>query len=156
MNRFLQFTAVALIAGLGVPSVIQAQEKKIKREDLPAAVERTVAEQAKGAAIRGFSKEVERGVTYYEAELTVNGHGRDILMDQQGNIVEVEEEVSLDSLPAVVRDGLQKAAATGKIGKVESLWKKGKLIAYEAKVTTAGKKSEVQVGPDGKKLAHTE
>jgi hypothetical protein len=39
---------------------------------------------------------------------------------------------------------------------VESLTKKGKLVAYEAKVNTGGKKSEVQVGPDGKPLDHEE
>jgi len=30
------------------------------------------------------------------------------------------------------------------------------LVAYEAKVTKGGKKSEVQVGPKGEKLAHEE
>jgi hypothetical protein len=78
------------VAGLAMLSVIQAQEKKITRAELPAAVERTVAEQSKGATIRGFSTEVEKGKTLYEAELKVNGHGKDILMDEQGNIVEVE------------------------------------------------------------------
>jgi hypothetical protein len=29
-------------------------------------------------------------------------------------------------------------------------------VAYEAQVLTDGKKSEVQVGPDGKPLAHKE
>ena len=31
-----------------------------------------------------------------------------------------------------------------------------KLVAYEAQVTTNGKRSEVQVGPDGKPLDHEE
>jgi hypothetical protein len=30
------------------------------------------------------------------------------------------------------------------------------LVAYEAAVKTGMKKSEIQVGPDGKKLAHPE
>ena len=48
------------------------------------------------------------------------------------------------------------AAAGGKIGKVESLTKQGKLVAYEAVVTAGTKHHEIQVGPDGKKLAHPE
>jgi hypothetical protein len=40
--------------------------------------------------------------------------------------------------------------------KVESLTKKEKLVAYEAKVETAGKKSQIQVGRDGKPLDHEE
>jgi hypothetical protein len=55
-----------------------------------------------------------------------------------------------------VKDGLAKAAGTGTIGKVESLTKSGKLVAYEAVVQKGKKRSEIQVGPDGRKLAHPE
>jgi hypothetical protein len=77
-------------------------------------------------------------------------------MDALGNIVEIEEEVAMDALPAAVKDGLTKAAGGGTISKVESLTKNAKLVAYEAVVKTGTKRSEVQVGPDGQKLAHPE
>jgi hypothetical protein len=156
MNLSIKLAILFLAAGLGTASAVQAQEKKVKREELPAAVEKTVAEQAKGAAIRGFSREIERGKTYYEVELTVNGHGKDVSMDENGTIVEVEEVVPLNSLSAPVRAGLEKAAGAGRITKVESLTMGGKLVAYEAVVRTGGKRSEIQVGPDGKRLAHPE
>ena len=133
-----------------------SKEKKIKREDLPPAVERTVAAQSQGATIKGFSSEVEGGKTLYEVELTMNGHGKDISMDKDGKIVEVEEEVAMDSLPPEVKAGLTKAAGNGTITKLESLTKGGKLVAYEADVKNALKHSEVQVGPNGNKLAHEE
>lgn len=135
---------------------ILAQEKKVNRSDLPPAVEKTVAAQTQGATIRGFSEEEENGQTFYEAELIVNGHKKDVLIDGNGAVVEVEEKVELDSLPAAVRDGLQAKVGKGKIIKVESLTKHGKLVAYEAKVMTDGKKSEVQVGSDGRPLDHEE
>lgn len=140
----------------GVATGISAQEKKIKREELPPAVEKTVAGQSAGATIKGFSVEKEKGETFYEAEMIVNGHSKDVLMNASGEVVEVEEEVALDKLPVEVRAGLESKAGKGKIGKVESLTKKGKLVVYEAHVTTDGKKSEVQVGPDGKPLDHEE
>ncbi|HEX4546109.1 MAG TPA: hypothetical protein VH110_07080 [Candidatus Acidoferrum sp.] len=146
----------AVVAGLAALSTVRAQERKIKREDLPAAVQQTVAEQSKDAKVKGFSTEVEKGKTLYEAELVVQGHSRDILMDAQGNIVEIEEEVAMDALPAAVKEGLAKAARSGTISRVESLTKNGKLVAYEAVVKTGAKRSEVQVGPDGQKLAHSE
>ena len=77
-------------------------------------------------------------------------------MTTDGSIVEVEEQVALDSLSAEVKAGLQAKAGKGKITKVESLTKKDKLVAYEAKVETNGKKTEIQVGPDGKPLDHEE
>jgi hypothetical protein len=156
MNLFKKLTLAALLTGLATLSAIQAQEQKLKREELPPAVEKTVAQQSKGAAIRGFSTELEDGKRLYEVELVVSGHGKDISMDEKGNIVEVEEEVSIESLPGGVKDGLTKAAGSGIVGKVESITKNGKLVAYEAVVKTGTKRSEIQVGPDGKKPAHPE
>jgi hypothetical protein len=133
-----------------------AQEKKIKRSDLPPAVEKTVVAQSNGATIRGFSQETEDGQLRYEAELIVNGHSKDVAMDAAGAIVEVEEQVAIDSLPPAVKEGLQAKAGKGKLLKVESIVKHDKLVAYEAQVMTDGKRSEVQVGPDGKPLDHEE
>ena len=113
--------------------------KKIKREELPPAVEKTVAAESKGATIRGFTTEVEDGRRLYGAELTVNGHGQTISIDEQGNVAEVEKEVALNSLPAEVKEGLKKAAGRGRISTVVSLTKKGKLVAYEAVVKTGAK-----------------
>ena len=123
---------------------------------MPPAVEKIVAEQSKGATIVGFSTEVEHGKRLYEVELKVDGRSKDISMDKNGNIVEVEEEVSMDSLPDAVKEGLKKAARAGMIAKIESLTKNGKLVAYEAVVKTGTKRSEIQVGPDGQRLAHPE
>lgn len=146
---------VSAVAVLTATSAV-AQEKKIKRSDLPPAVEKTVAAQSAGATVKGFSKENEKGQTYYEAEMVVNGHSKDILIDTNGAIVEVEEEVAMNALPPDVKVGLQAKAGEGKLVKVESITKKDKLVAYEAQVTKDGKKSEVQVGPDGKPLDHEE
>jgi uncharacterized membrane protein YkoI len=148
---------VAIAAsGLLLVGAASAQEKKIKRSDLPPAVEKTVAAQSAGATIRGFSTEKEKGQTLYEVEMTVNGHSKDISIAPDGAIIEIEEQVALDSLSPEVKAGLQAKAGKGKILKVESLTKKDKLVAYEAQVDTNGKKSEVQVGPDGKPLDHEE
>jgi len=46
-------------------------------------------------------------------------------MDKNSNIVEVAEEVTMDSLSDAVQDALKKAAGKGTIGKIESLTKNG-------------------------------
>jgi hypothetical protein len=145
-----------LLVSLALLGSASAQEKKIKRSQLPAAVEKTVVEQSKGATIRGFSEEKENGQTTYEAEMLVNGHTKDVQMDANGVVIEIEEQVELQAVSAEVRVGLQSKAGKGKITKVESITKKDTLVAYEAQVVTDGKKSEVQVGPDGKSLDHEE
>ncbi len=133
-----------------------AQEKHIKRAELPAAVEKTVVEQSQGATIRGFNEEKENGQTTYEVEMLINGHTKDVQMDASGAVLEVEEQVDLDALAPAIKAGLQARAGEGKITKVESISKKGHLVAYEAQVVTGGKKSEVQTGPDGQPLDHEE
>ena len=145
-----------LVASVMLVGSTFAQEKKVKRSELPAGVEKTVVEQSKGATIRGFSEEKENGQATYEAEMLVNGHTKDVQMDANGAVIEIEEQVDLQALSAEVRAGLYAKAGKGKITKVESITKKNKLVAYEAKVLTDGKKSEVQVGPDGKSLDHEE
>ena len=87
----------------------------------------------------------------------LEAHGRGRRVKQQFlRVVEVEEQIPTGSLTPTVRDGLQGKAGNGKIVKVETLTKKGRLVAYEAQIRTNGKKSEVQVGPDGKPLDHEE
>ena len=143
--------ALALLV-LAVPARAWAQERTVQRADLPAAVARTVATVSQGATVRGFSREVENGQTLYEVELRVNGHGKDVTMDSTGAVVEVEEVVAIASLPSVVQAGIRAGAGAGTIRYVESVTKHGQLAVYEAHVVTAGKSSEVKVGPDGKPL----
>lgn len=156
MNLNIRLSIASVVIGLATCSLAVSQEKKIKREQLPPAVEKTVARESQGATINGFATEIENGKRLYEVELTVDGHSKDISMDKDGNIVEVEQEVAMDSLPTAVQEELRKRAGTGTIGKIESLTKNGKLVAYEAHVKTGTKRSEIQVGPNGEKLPHPE
>lgn len=157
MKTSLFVATIAIVTAVAsIVTSAQSQEKKIKRSDLPAAVERTVARESQGAAIRGLSREKENGQVLYEAEFLVDGHTKDLLLDEAGTVVEVEEQQSLESLSTAVRDGLQAWAGKAKIVKVESVTKKGKVVAYEAQVLNGGKRSEVQVGPNGRPLDHEE
>lgn len=126
-----------------------AQEKRVSMKDLPAPVQKTVMEQTKTAKLRGLTTEVENGKREYEAELIVDGHSKDVTMNEAGEITEVEEQVSINSLPQAVQNGLTKQAGKGRITKVESVTRDGKLVFYEAQVRTGTKHSEVRTNPDG-------
>jgi hypothetical protein len=138
-------------------------EKKIKMKDLPPAVRQAVMEQSKGATLRGLSMELDKGKTYYEAQLTVNGHNRDIEFDANGRVVEIEEAIKIEDVPASAQAALLTIAGTGKVERVESLTRNGQIVGYEAVVVrapVAGRagqrlpgKTEVQVDTQGN-LAH--
>jgi len=152
----IKLFAFASLLTVTLGTTVLTQERKLRRNQLPPAVEKTVAAESQGATINGFETEVEKGRRLYEMEMTVNGHSKEISMDKNGKIVEVEEEVTMDSLPPAVQSALKTAAGKGTIGKIESLTKNGKLVAYEAYVKTGKKSSEIQVGPNGEKLKRPE
>ena len=126
-----------------------AAETKMKVEDLPAAVQAAMKEQSKGATILGASKEREHGRMTYEVETKQAGKGRDITFAEDGSLLEVEQEVDLDSIPQPAKEAIQKKAAGGTIKKVESVTQ-GSSTSYEADVSTKnGKNQEVAVNADG-------
>src|ERR1700752_4583435 len=105
MRLFCKCSGAVLMLSL-IFSVAQAQEKKIKREQLPPAVEKTVVTESEGATIKGFATEIDHGQKLYEASLFVNGHSKDMLIDKNGTVVEIEEEVQIEMLPATVQAAL--------------------------------------------------
>ena len=121
-----------------------------------AAVQTAADAQSAGATILGYAKDIEHHHIEYEVELLVGDRTKVVTIDPQGNILEIEEQVAPDALPANVFHGLSAQARKGRLAKVESLTKHGKIVAYEAQVITDGKQSEIQVGADGQKLAHKE
>jgi uncharacterized membrane protein YkoI len=122
-------------------------------KDLPAAVQATVRQQSKGTTIRGLSKEVEDGKTFYEVELRVSGHKKDVIMDPNGAVIMIEEEVNLVTLPSAARTEIEKQAAKGKIQMVESITENDRIVAYEAHIKMGKRSMEVKVSPDGQLLA---
>ena len=69
----MNMSKIPIVIAISLSTTLFAQEKKIRRADLPSAVEKTVAAQSQGATIKGFSTENENGQTYYEAEMAVSG-----------------------------------------------------------------------------------
>ena len=147
--------AAALFAGVSTIAIAaqdaDSKEQKVTLEQLPAAVQTAVKEQSKGATVKGFAIENENGKKLYEAELTVNGHAKDISFDARGAIVSVEEETTLDKIPAPARAALEKAAGQGKIVIVEVVTEGGK-TSYEAQINTGKKTSEVAVDASGRSV----
>ena len=140
---------IAIAAAVVFFCPIFAAEKKIQSKDLPPAVQKAVPAETKGAAIKGYNQETEKGKTFYEVETMLNGKSRDLLFDASGALVEVEEEIALGSIPSAAKAAIEKRAADGKVNKVESVTR-GQSVSYEAEITSkTGKRSEVAVKPDG-------
>ncbi len=140
-------TTCALGVAFGLAAF--AEEAKVNVQDLPAAVQTAVKAQTNGATILGASKEREHGLMTYEVETKLDGKGRDLTFDENGSLLEVEQEVNLDSIPRPAREAIQKKVAGRTIKKVESVTR-GSRTGYEADVKTPdGGNQEVAVNADG-------
>jgi hypothetical protein len=140
----------------GAIAAANAAEKHISRGQLPEAVRKEAEEQAKGATVRGYTMDTKNGHLEYEVEMISNGHSKEVTISPDGRLIEIEEEVDLNSLPSEVISALRNKAGRGDVSKVESITKNGVIVAYEAQVLSAGRHSEIQVGPEGQALTHEE
>ena len=126
------------------------QETKIKFEDLPPAVQQTAKAESRGATVKGYAKEIEKGKTEYEVELAVNGKSRDVSIDPSGKVLETESEIDFESVPDKAKKAIQKEAAGANIERVEEV-KSDKPTFYEAVVRRDRKKREIRILENGEK-----
>lgn len=144
-----------LLAATALAGTAFAADKPMKFSELPAVVQKTMLTetQATGAKIKHILVEVEDGKTYYECEsILANGKTRDFLVDVQGNVSEVEDEVEESEIPAAVKAVVERTVAGGgKVTKLEAVKKNGKITGYEASVVRNGKKTALELNPDGTK-----
>ena len=134
-------TMIGLLAGvmvlLGMSSV-QAQEKKVNVKELPKAVTASFQKTYPKATITGASTEVEDGKSMYEVESKDGTINRDLLFTDQGEIFEIEESMSPESLPADIKSALEKQFTKYKLIKAEKV-SHGAKVEYEFKVKSHNK-----------------
>ena len=131
------------------PASAQAPEKKLTLQDLPPVVQAAVKAQLQGGTVRGLAKEIENGATVYEAELTVQGRNKDIIVEAEGKVLTIEDQTTLEAIPAPARAAIQKAVGKGKLTIVEKVTK-GKTVFYEGQITNGTETLEVMVDAEGK------
>jgi glyceraldehyde-3-phosphate dehydrogenase/erythrose-4-phosphate dehydrogenase len=135
---------VTLTACVALPA-----ERKVKLEELPPAVQTAVKEQTKNATLVDLSAEKEKGKTVYEVETKIDAKSRTLLLDETGAVIETEEEVDMDAVPAPAKAAIQKHATGGTISKIEKV-SAGVDTSYEATIRMkAGKIREYAVNADG-------
>jgi hypothetical protein len=148
MRKFTGITAL-LVLCLGAAFAQEKKEKTLALKDLSPLVQKTIQAELKGGEIKSIGKETEHGVAQYEVETMLNGKHRDFNVDTKGKLLLVEEETSIDSIPAAAKAAILKKVGDGKLGMVENFMRRGETMYEAAYTTKAGKKHEVLVKADG-------
>lgn len=149
MKTSIPFVAAQLMLALSFGKCAVAAEQPIACSTLPAAVQQKSKLVLDGSVVHRCVRDISKGKTTYELELLKDGRSRDVTFDSDGNVLELEEQVDIASLPKPVAAALQKKAGAGHLGKIESLTRGGTLISYETTVTRNGKRREIAFRPDG-------
>lgn len=138
-----------VLAVCALMPVVLCAQTKLSLESLPQPVQAAVKKELGSLPIHSISQEKDEGKIEYEVETTCNGAPRSYSFDVKGNLLEMEDEVDIASIPVAARATLEKEAAGGSIEEVEKVTSHG-AVSYEADVVTrAGKKLEVAVTASG-------
>ncbi len=147
---------LCIVTGLGLLATVAAtgwandddDEDRVSIDQVPAAVKATILKEAKGGTVKEIERETEKGKTIYEAEIIIDGRKIEIEVAADGTLLEREEEISLDQVPAAVKATILKEAKGAAITEVEKESSKGKTF-YEAEWVVGGKEVEIKVAADG-------
>jgi hypothetical protein len=142
--------SVVVVAALLAASVSQAAAKKVKKGDLPEEVRKTAERESTGARVVAYWQDDADGTSIYEVDLKVQGHDKGVLIDSDGGVIAVQEEVAWDDLAPGVQEGIRNLANGGKIGKAHSVSQGGDVVGYGADVERDGQTIHIEVGPDGR------
>jgi uncharacterized membrane protein YkoI len=158
----LSVCLVGLAAGAGFAGGGDEPEAKIKLADCPAAVQETLKREAFGGKLDDIEKETENGRVSYEADVKIDGHNYEIVVDDKGMLVhklldeddedEQETEMKLADCPPAVQKTLKREAGEAKIDKVDKQQQQGRTV-YETDVKLGGENYEIVVTEEGLLLA---
>jgi hypothetical protein len=151
IHHMVPAALILLLPGLTASPRTSAQEKKINRKDLPAAVLEAFQKSYPKAVIKGTSTEVEKGKKYFEIESLDGTQARDILYLADGTVAEIEESVSAADLPGPVTSAIAVEMPKAKISKAERV-QKGADFSYEVHVKLGSKTGSIVLDGSGKVL----
>ena len=162
MRRITGWCAVVAVAGLVAFGAATGADEKDKKEEkisadkMPAAVAATVKAHFPDAEFTSITKETEGTKVVYDIELKQKGKKHEMDVQEDGTILEIENEVAAKDLPAAVTKALEAKYPKGtlkeamEVNKVTG--KEIKLLHYELTVETGGKSVEVLISADGKEV----
>lgn len=169
LRKHWKLVSLLVLAGLvlciGAVATKQTaeQEKAVSIDNVPEAVKATILAEAKGGTIGEIEMETENGQTAYEAEVTIDGQKVEIKVADDGKLLgkeadddddededEDEQQVSIDQVPAAVKDTI--LAQGGTVKEIESENENGQTV-YEADVIINGQEVEIKVAADGNLLS---
>ena len=132
---------------------LAVDDAELPLERCPAAVQATFRREAFGEKIKAVGKDMKYGVTIYETVVQHNGKSYEIVVAEDGTLVEKvlvieDEEIELAKCPAAVQAALREHAKGGTIGDITRSTGIGR-PTFEAEVNIKDKVYLIEVAESG-------
>jgi uncharacterized membrane protein YkoI len=160
-----------LVSGLLVVGSAQSRAEKVKFEELPRSVQRTIRAQTAGAPVEDIDRENRNGRIVYEVAFKKNGENTELQVYDDGSLVNAPagtttstvtprsringsgslsgaSKVNFDQLPRPVQKAIRAEAADAQVEDVDKGTMNGQTV-YEAAFKRGGEHVELRVAEDG-------
>lgn len=140
-------TVLLCVSALAQPAGKEHEEKerKVKESEVPAAAMAGLKKASGQDKFDQIEEEIEDGHKFYEGQWKGPNGRIEALVTEFGDLVEIEEHVSPDKVPAAVRVAAEKDS--GKDATV--MWEKKTAFTYEVHFKKGGKHHEMLFAPTG-------
>ncbi len=123
----------------------EEEDKPVKFSELPAAVAKAIKAATGDAKLKSIVLGDEDGTPAYEAVWLANGHQHEIAVAKDGTVLGLEEIITLEEAPEIIRAAIAKEAGSNKV------LEKGKTF-FEAEIQNGKGKVAVRFNAKGKVL----
>lgn len=144
-------TLITLMASAAAAPAFAEYQTEISMEEVPAEIVDIAATTVPGMNFDRVSTELENGVTVYEFE-GYNSAGKhvEVDIDENGEIQEIEMQVSAEQVPPVVERSLEQAAPGFEASYIEfSVRGGGSEFVYEFEGDHEGRTLEIEIAENG-------
>ena len=122
--------------------------KEIKLEDVRPAAQAVIQSHTSGGTIEKITCEKEDGKHFYKVEYKKGDREFELQVDDDGNVLETEEILSMEDLPPAVQATVKAESAGGEIKELALETEDGKTF-YEVEFEKNGKEYEIKIKEDG-------
>ena len=133
-----------IICAIALPGASLAAQ-----DSLPSAVASAFHQAYPVARVLHVSKERRDGNVVYEIESRDGDTRRDLIYSPAGAVLEIEERIPVDSVPAVVRAAAEHRIAGGTLVGAERVTR-GTVILYEVQLRLNGRSRFLTYDPEGR------
>ena len=143
--RSLRFACAVVV--LLVVSFSRGKDTSLS--ELPSAVRATIERETKGFEIDDLERAKDDGEIVYEVDAENDDRQIKLKISADGTLLEREEELDDDDLPAVILGAVKKSVGDIDIGDVEKRYRRGRNTYYKIEAETDELKVDLEIAEDG-------